>query len=80
MRAKGSPIVLSDYCMEHRALIFQVTAKKLFNLNGNNPTTLSLLGLRQTYHTYATLVGMNGFTIVLNLPSTRFKKNVLVIV
>lgn len=30
MRATGSPLVLWDYCMERRALIFQVTAKKLF--------------------------------------------------
>ena len=39
MQATGSPIVLWDYCMERRALIFQVTAKKLFQLNGTNPHT-----------------------------------------
>jgi hypothetical protein len=39
MRATGSPIVLWDYCMEQCALIFQVTAKKLFQLNGTNPHT-----------------------------------------
>ena len=39
MRATGSPLVLWDYCMERRALIFQVTAKKLFQLNGTNPHT-----------------------------------------
>ena len=39
MRATGSPIVLWDYCMERCALIFQVTAKKLFQLNGTNPHT-----------------------------------------
>ena len=39
MHATGSPIVLWDYCMERRALIFQVTAKKLFQLNGTNPHT-----------------------------------------
>ena len=39
MCATGSPIVLWDYCMERRALIFQVTAKKLFQLNGTNPHT-----------------------------------------
>jgi hypothetical protein len=39
MRAMGSLIVLWDYCMVHRALIFQVTAKKLFQLNGTNPHT-----------------------------------------
>ncbi len=39
MGATGSPLVLWDYCMERRALIFQVTAKKLFQLNGTNPHT-----------------------------------------
>jgi hypothetical protein len=39
MRATGSPIVLWDYCMEQRALIFQVTPKKLFQLNGTYPHT-----------------------------------------
>ena len=35
----GCPIVLWDYCMEWRVLIFQVTAKKLFQLHGSNPHT-----------------------------------------
>ncbi len=39
MRAMGSLIVLWDYYMEQHALIFQVTAKKLFQLNGTNPHT-----------------------------------------
>ena len=39
MRETDSPIVLWDYCMERRASIFQVTAKKLFQLNGTNPHT-----------------------------------------
>ena len=30
LRESGSPIVLWDYCMERRALIGQVTCKKLF--------------------------------------------------
>ena len=30
MHATGSPIVLWDFCMECRSLIFQVAAKKLF--------------------------------------------------
>ncbi len=37
MRSSGSPFVLWHYCMECRALIFQITAKKLFQLNGTNP-------------------------------------------
>ena len=37
----SSPLVLWDYCMERRALIFQVTAKKLFQLNGVNPHTIT---------------------------------------
>ena len=35
----GSPMVLWDYCMERRALIFQATSKKLFQLHGYNPHT-----------------------------------------
>jgi hypothetical protein len=35
-------IVLWDYCMEQIALIFQCTAKKLFQLNGSNPYTITL--------------------------------------
>jgi hypothetical protein len=31
MQAKGSPLVLWDYCMERRALIFQITAKSCFS-------------------------------------------------
>ena len=34
LRASRSPIVLWDYCMERRALIFQATSKKLFQLHG----------------------------------------------
>jgi hypothetical protein len=41
MYSSGSPLVLWDYCMEQRALIFQITAKKLFQLNGTNPHTLT---------------------------------------
>ncbi len=39
MCSSGSPLVLWDYCMERRALIFQISAKKLFQLNGTNPHT-----------------------------------------
>jgi hypothetical protein len=42
MRATGSPIVRWDYCMERRSLIFQVTAKKLFQLNETNPHTATI--------------------------------------
>jgi hypothetical protein len=41
MQATGSPLVLWDYCMEWRALIIQITAKKLFQLNGTNPHTMT---------------------------------------
>ncbi len=37
--SSGSPLVLWDYCMERLAWIFQITAKKLFQLNGTNPHT-----------------------------------------
>ena len=39
-REAHSPLVLWDYAMEWRALIYQVTAKNLFELNGTtNPHT-----------------------------------------
>ena len=41
MRASGSALVLWDYCMERRALIYQVTAKNLFQLNGTTPHTFT---------------------------------------
>jgi hypothetical protein len=41
MQMTRSPLVLWDYCMERRALIFQITAKKLFQLNGINPHTIT---------------------------------------
>ena len=37
----GSLLVLWNYCMERRALIFQITAKMLFQLNGSNPHTIT---------------------------------------
>ncbi len=41
MRSSGSPLVLWDYCMEWQVLIFQINAKKLFQLNGTNPHTMT---------------------------------------
>ena len=34
-----SPLVLWDYVMERHGLIYQVTAKNIFQLNGTNPYT-----------------------------------------
>jgi hypothetical protein len=51
MRATGFPIVLWNYCMERRALIFQVTAKKLFQLNGTNPHTATFGTKADVSHT-----------------------------
>ncbi len=39
MRSSGSPLILWDYCIKWQALIFQITAKKLFHPNGTNPHT-----------------------------------------
>ena len=36
MREMNSPLALWDYCLECCVLIFQVTAKKLFQRNGTN--------------------------------------------
>ncbi len=41
LRDSVSPIVLWDYCMERRALIYNVTSKKLFQLHGSNPHTVT---------------------------------------
>ena len=41
LRDSGCPIVLWDYCMERRALIYNVTSKKLFQLQGSNPHTVT---------------------------------------
>jgi hypothetical protein len=41
MWASGLPLVLWDYCMECRALLYQVTAKKLFHLNGTTRHTFT---------------------------------------
>jgi hypothetical protein len=41
IQASGLPLVLWDYCMEHRALIYQVMAKNLFQLNGTTPHTFT---------------------------------------
>ena len=41
LRDSGCPIVLWDYCMERRALIYNVTSKKLFQLHGSNPHTVT---------------------------------------
>lgn len=38
-REQHSPLVLWDYCLERRALIYQVTAKNLFQLGGTTPYT-----------------------------------------
>ena len=39
MRAQHSPLVLWDYCAERRAMIFCLTARDLFQLQGSNPYT-----------------------------------------
>ena len=42
MSESNSPIVLWYYCMERRALIYNCTAKKLFQFNGTNLYTATL--------------------------------------
>ena len=39
MRAQHSPLVLWDYCAERRAMIFCLTARNLFQLQGKTPHT-----------------------------------------
>jgi hypothetical protein len=62
--------------MEQRALIFQVTVKKLFQLNRTNPHTATF-GTEEISLTSVYLVGMNGFIIVISLLPTLSRKNAL---
>lgn len=39
MRVQHSPLVLWDYCAKRRAMIFCLTARNLFQLQGSNPYT-----------------------------------------
>ena len=82
MRAMDSPIVLWDYCMEHRALIFQVTAKKLFQLNGTNPHTATFETEAHISHIICNFGWYERVyyrTQSAQYRSTHFKKNVLAI-
>jgi hypothetical protein len=74
MREMNSPLVLWDYCMERWALIFQVTAKKLFQLNGTNPYTATF-GSEADISTFANLVGMNGCIFEINRRCTPSQRN-----
>ena len=75
LRESGLPIVLWDYCMERRCLIYQVTAKKLFQLHGSTPT-LPPLEPRLTFQTCVSLVGMSGFTTETNKLLSHFRRSV----
>jgi hypothetical protein len=65
MRSSGSPLVLWDYCMEHWALIFQITAKKLFQFNGT----------RQTSPISASMSGTSGYIIEMPRHSFPTRRN-----
>ena len=74
MQTTGLPLVLWDYCMKCRAMIFQITANKLFQINGTNPHTMlwaqTLISL-----TFANLVGTNGFTFEMSRQPSCTRKN-----
>ena len=42
LRRSNAPMVLWDYCAERRCLIHNVLPKSLFQLNGKNPTSITL--------------------------------------
>ena len=42
LRRSNAPMALWDYCAERRALIHNVLPKELFQLNGSNPTAVTL--------------------------------------
>jgi hypothetical protein len=68
MRMTSSPLVIWDYCMEHRALIFQITAKMLFQHNGVNPHTITF---------GANMDGMDGFIFVMSKHLSLTRRNAL---
>ncbi len=70
MQASGLPLVLWDYCMEHWALIYQVTAKNLFQLNGTTPHTFTF-GMDAD----VVLVGMSGYIFVRTWLLFLFKRS-----
>jgi hypothetical protein len=76
MQESHSPLVLQDYCMEQRALIFQVTAKKLFQLNGTNPHTATFGSEADISH----LCRMNGCTFEINLLHSPTQRSASVVV
>ena len=71
MRETGSLLVLWDYCMERQGLIFQVTAKKLSQLNGTNPHTATF-GTKADISHFCVF----GFTIAISLLLTLNKRSV----
>ena len=42
IRKSNSPLVLWDYCAKRRAIINNLTARNLFELQGHNPTMVTL--------------------------------------
>ena len=58
--ARHSPLVLWDYCAERRAMIFQLSARDLFQLQGRTHI-LQLLERKLTYQIYVDMTGMIGY-------------------
>jgi hypothetical protein len=75
MRLSGSPFVLWDYCMMCRALIFQITAKKLFQLNGTNPHTMTF-GTEAEILNLCKFFGTNGFIFEMSKQPSHTRRNV----
>ena len=55
-------MVLWDYCAERRARINNLAARKLFNLQGQNPY-MATLGDEGDIYIYATSSGLDEFVI-----------------
>ncbi len=64
LQAYGLPSLLWDYCMEHQALIYQVTAKNLFQLNGTTLHTFTFGTDADISKIFVILVGMSGYIFV----------------
>ncbi len=73
MRESNSPMVLWDYAIERRALIHNAVTRPLFQAQGKYRMN-ALLVIRVTFLMSVMLAGMNGFIIVILVPSLKIRR------
>ena len=72
MRMSNSPLVLWDYCAERKARIHNLTARNLFQLEGQTHTWQPLVK-KVTSQRYATLAGMSGVILGTSQTHSHFQ-------